>query len=130
MASREYSVGVNAKIDIKNLGLPDMMKCRRLKGDRYENFRILPEEAISDGLIEVPEIGINELVGFVLSSDCEVGELVNLEKHLENRFERLSKINSEKMKRLLWSDAAISEFSRRDAYNPDEDEFMKNREME
>ncbi len=129
-ASREYSVGVNAKIDIRKHGLPDMMKCRRLKGDRYENFRILPEETICDGLIEVPEIGINELVGFVLSSDGKVGELDILEKHLENRFERLSKINGEKMKRLLWSDAAISDFNRRGAYNPDEDEFMKNREME
>ena len=124
------SVEANIKIDINQLKLPADMYSWRLKGNTYETFRISKEENIENGKIRIPEIGIHEFIGIVLTPNEAPKELVDLEKHLAGRFNRLIDINEKKIKRLIKTDRTIEEFNKLDVKTMDESEFMKNRTME
>lgn len=130
IAEAAVSVEANVNIDIEMLNLPDNMSCWRLKGNTYETFRISKEKNIVNGVIRVPEIAINEFIGIILTPDKAPEELVKLEDHLKNRFNRLSLIYENRIKRLKEADRMIEDFNKLDVKTMNENEFMQNRTME
>lgn len=108
---RMPAVGVNIRLDLKKLCLPGEMNCWRMKGNTYETFRLSRVDNVIDGGLNVPELGLYEFIGFVLSCNEPPEELLKLEKHLEGRYERLLKINKVKLDRLKEFDKLIDDFA-------------------
>jgi hypothetical protein len=102
---------VSVKIDIGKLGLPSTMNCWRMKGATYETFRIAEVPPINDGVIEIPELGVHEYTGFVLSPGEPPAELTKLMKHLDGRPDRLPAILKAKQKRFEDFDKQIDYFA-------------------
>jgi hypothetical protein len=129
---RSPAVGVNARLDVKKLGLPREMNCWRMKGNTYETFRVSGVSPVEDGLITVPELLKHEFVGFVLSPGEAPGELIRLMKHLEGRPDRLPDMLRAKQKRLAEFDKLIDCFATLPtaANKLKYDEFMKDRVAE
>lgn len=124
------SVEANIEIDINQITLNKELNSWWLKGNTYETFRIVPGEKILNGKIRIPEIGINEFLGIIMSADMPPEEMTTLEKHLEGRFDRLPAIYKSKIKRLIGFDKLIADFNRIDLKSMTESEFMKGRTME
>ncbi|MBN2557577.1 MAG: hypothetical protein JXB33_02340 [Clostridia bacterium] len=129
-AEKAFAVSVSIRIDIDKLGLDEKLRCWSLKGNDYETFRIEEEADVLDGLLYVPEIGIDEFMGFILAKNQPPEEMKRLQEHLEGRFDRMAKINEEKMKRLIEADNMLREFNRMESGTPDEEAFMKDRVAE
>jgi len=114
MTSSYPCVGVKVKLQLKMLGLSSNINCVPLKGSDYHTFRIGEAVPVKNGEIEVPEIALHEVLGFVLFL-FEVGkapeELISLKKHLDTRFERLGVILQVKQARLKLQDRLLYEFS-------------------
>jgi len=112
MTSSYPYVGVKVQLQLKMLGLSSNINCVPLKGSDYHTFRIGEAVPVKNGEIEVPEIALHEVLGFVL---FEVGkapeELISLKKHLDTRFERLGAILHAKQARLKLQDRLLYEFS-------------------
>ena len=106
------AVGVNINIDTKKLKIPEKMKCWRMKGNTYETFRIAQIDDILNGIINVPELGISEFIGFILAVEKPPDEMINLVNHLDGRAERLYEIQKRKMTRLLEYDKLIDSFAK------------------
>jgi hypothetical protein len=123
------AVGVNVKIDVEKLGLPDEMKCWRMKGNTYDTFRIAQVDSVKEGLIRVAELGIYEFVGFILTPSEPPEEMVKLITHLEGRAERLGKIQRKKIARLLKYDMMLDDFTKLPNANKkiNYDKFMQGR---
>jgi hypothetical protein len=129
-SENSVSVELNIKLDHINLGLSKNMKSVIMRGNTYETFRAYNWEDISEGAIHLPEIGINEFVGFVLYEKEIPDETVKLIKHLEKRHERMSVINEKKIERLMETDKLLDQFNKLDLDKLNADDFMKNRVME
>ena len=129
-SEKAVSVEVKVQIDIATLNLPDKMKTMIMKGNTYDTFRISDWEEIYDGIIKIPEIGIFEFIGIILYEDELPEETIELVKHLDNRFERMVKINENKIDRLIASDKLIDGFNKLDLKKMNVETFMKNRTME
>ena len=125
-------IGVEAKIDLDKLGLPEEMNCWRMKGNTYETFRIGEPEKVKNGIVEVPLLDLHEFIGFVLSPDQPPKEFVNLIEHLKGRGERLAKIYDNKLIRLSELDKALDKWSKlpEAATKIKYDEFMRGRTAE
>lgn len=126
------SVGVNVKIDVAKLGLPEKMNVWRMKGQSYETFRIQPTDSVKDGYLSVPEIMLHELVGFVFSPDEAPEELLSLQEHFKNMPDRMKKILTNKQKRLAQFDQIMDTYLRlpHAAKKMTYGEFMKDRSAE
>ncbi len=124
------SVEVNIQLDIEKLDIPKRMNCWKLKGSTYETFRIYRTNDVSNGHIRIPEIGIDEFIGIILTDREPPEELIKLQGHLEGRFERLAQIYTNRIERMIETDIKIDEFNKLDVKTMTEEEFMKDRTME
>ena len=124
------SVEVNIHLDTEKLDIPGKMNCWKLKGITYETFRIYKTDNISNGHIRIPEIGIDEFIGIILTDGDPPDELKKLQGHLEGRFERLAQIYTDRITRMTEADIKIDEFNKLDVKTMTEEEFMKGRTME
>ncbi len=126
------AVGVNVKVDIERLQIPNKMRCWRMKGNTYETFRISEVGLIENGCLSVPEIGIHEFIGFVLAPNEPPPELCELQKHLAGRWKRLPMLLENKQKRQKELDRLIDEYSTlpNAGSKLDYKTFMKNRAAE
>jgi hypothetical protein len=125
-------IGVEVRIDLKKLSLPDEMNSWRMMGNTYETFRIRQTEKIENGKITVPLLDLHEFVGIVLSPDQPPEELVKLVEHLNERGKRLAKIYESKQIRLAEFDKALEQWSKLPvaATKIRYDEFMRGRTAE
>lgn len=126
------AVGVRAQININELNLPDNMKCWRMKGNNYNTFRIVETESIEKGIVHVAELGIHEFTGFILTPENPPVELVELQKHLTGRWERLAKLMEQKQKRLMQVDDMLDAFAKlpNARSNQNYNDFMQGRGAE
>ena len=124
------SVEVNIQLDTEKLDIPEKMNCWKLKGTTYETFRIYKTDGIYNGNIKIPEIGIYEFIGIILTDGEPPEELNKLQGHLEGRFERLAQIYTKRIARMTETDTKIDEFNKLNVKTMTEEEFMKDRTME
>ena len=126
------ATGVKVQIDVHKLGLPSRLRCWRMKGATYETFRIAEIQEIENGVIDVPELGAHEYIGFVLCPAEPPAELPRLMKHLEGRPKRLPAILEAKQKRFVEFDKKLDYFATLpNAKNEmDYNEFMRNKVAE
>lgn len=124
------SIEVNIQLDYLKLGLSENMQSVIMRGNTYETFRAYKWDIISDGTIHLPEIGINEFVGFILYEKEIPWETEKLLNHLEKRHERMSVINKKRIQRLIETDMLLDQFNKLDLEKLNADAFMKNRVME
>ncbi len=123
------SVGAEVHMSSSIVDHSVSMRTWRLKGNRYETFRIEEVARVSGGRILVPEIMKNEIIGFILSPGDPPGQLFELQQHLEGRWDRLPGIYESRMSRLRNLDAQLDGFSRLpDAARKETyDDFMRDR---
>ncbi len=123
------SVGVRARLNSDVLGFSGDLRAWRLRGGSYETFRIAEVDTVSDATVDVPEILLYEAVGFVLSPGHPPGTLGALRRHLDGRWERLSRIHRKKAERNEWVDRRIDEWARQpqSANRLDYHDFIRNR---
>ncbi len=131
LSEKAYAVSAKIQLDTTFLKLPKIMNCWSIKGNTYETIRVVKEQPLINGQLIVNEIGIHEFMGFVFTVDKPPKELLELQSHLENRFNRLASINEKKLIRLIEQDKLIGEFTKGHSQSDiDPDQLIKDRAAE
>lgn len=106
------SIGANITLDLEALGLPDTLRCWRMRGNTYDTFRITEMEAVRAGCLSIYEIDLHEFQGYILAPKNPPETLVKLQKHLAGRGERLKAQLPAKIKRLEKLDHQLDSFAK------------------
>ncbi|MBT3275068.1 MAG: hypothetical protein HN368_18080 [Spirochaetales bacterium] len=106
------AVSANVQLNTEVFGIPDELRCWRLKGPSYETFNIAEIDQVRNGFVSIPELLLFETIGFVLAPGEPPEDLIHLQQHLESRWDRLGELYRKKMVRAMQLDKKIDEWAK------------------